>query len=398
MKRREFLLRSSLATVGGLLIPDFVKAYERHTLGRACPVGRRLVMVQFSGGNDGLNTIVPYRNDIYYRQRPKLALPAGQVLPLTDAYGLHPALEPLRKWHDAGQFAVLNAVGYPNPDRSHFRSMDIWQTASRADEYLTSGWLGRYLDATCNGTGQPHRVLEIDDQLSLALKGERLKGMAVTNPGQLYRETRQPFYRQLAEANRQEYQSVEYLYKTLAETVSSAGYLHQKTNPKSTGVSYPATALGSRFRTMAQLMQAGVETSVFYVSHGSFDTHVNQQPRQAQLLKQYAEALDAFLSDLKNMNLLQETLVMTFSEFGRRVQQNASNGTDHGTAGCVLLAGGGVQPPVGLSALPDLTDLDDGDLRFRTDFRQVYATLLEKWLEVPAAPVLGPGFAPLQLF
>ena len=398
MERRQFLMRSSLATMGGLLIPDFVKAYETHALANACPVGRRLVVVQLAGGNDGLNTIVPYRNDIYYRERPKLAIEASQVLPLNDDYGLHPALEPLRKWHDAGQFGVLNAVGYPNPDRSHFRSMDIWQTASRSDQYLNSGWLGRYLDATCNGTGQPHRVLELDDQLSLALKGDRLKGMAVTNPEELYRQTRQPFYRQLAETNRAEYQAVNYLYKTLAETVSSAGYLHQKTNPKSTGVSYPATVLGSRFRTMAQLMQAGVETSVFYVSHGSFDTHVNQQPRQAQLLRQYAEALDAFLQDLKHQQLLSQTLVMTFSEFGRRVRHNASNGTDHGTAGCVLLAGGNVRPAAALSALPDLATLDNGDLRFHTDFRQLYATLLEDWLQVPAAPVLGHGFAPLKLF
>ncbi len=337
MNRKEFLRQSALATVGTWLIPDFVKAYEQHQLGQMPTSRKTLVIIQFSGGNDGLNTIIPYRNDIYYRERPKLAIPEGKVLKINDELAFHPALEKLRRWYDDGRFSVLNNVGYPNPDRSHFRSMDIWHTASNSNEYLKTGWIGRYLDSQCSGQCQPYQALEIDDQLSLSMKGDQVKGLAVSDPKRLYNQTQNSFYQQLARVNHEEYENVDYLYKTLAETISSADYIHAKTKVTSSSTAYPSHELGRRMKTIADFIRTGVDSRVYYVSHGSFDTHVNQQPQQHRLLTQYAEALDSFLQDLKSQGQLDNVVVMTFSEFGRRIKQNASNGTDHGAANVLFL-------------------------------------------------------------
>ena len=175
-----------------MLIPHFLKAYESQMLGKGpASNGKILVVVQLSGGNDGLNTVVPYRNDIYYRERPTIAIRAEKVLQLNDEIGLHPAMGPLKALYDEGLMTVINNVGYPNPDRSHFRSMDIWQTASDSDKYLNTGWVGRYLDASCAGKAQqPFRTIEVDDTLSLALKGNNLNGLAVLDPKKLYNQTR----------------------------------------------------------------------------------------------------------------------------------------------------------------------------------------------------------------
>ncbi|OZI10018.1 twin-arginine translocation pathway signal [Siphonobacter sp. BAB-5385] len=397
MNRNEFIRRSALAAVGTWLIPDFVKAYERDQINTFRTNDKVLVIVQFSGGNDGLNTLIPFRNDIYYRERPKLAIPETKVLKLTDELALHPALEKLRSWYDQGYFRFLNNVGYPNPDRSHFRSMDIWHTASDASEYRQTGWIGRYLDAQCSGTCQPYQALEIDDQLSLSMKGERVKGLAVSDPKRLYQQTKNPFYQELARANHEAYANVDYLYKTLAETLSSSAYIHAKTDVTGTTGSYPTHELGRRLKTVADFIRSGVDSNVYYVSHGSFDTHVNQQPKQEQLLRQYAEALDVFMQDLKAQHKLDEVLVLTFSEFGRRVKQNASNGTDHGTANCVFLAGGNLALDRQYQAVPDLSDLDQGDLKYKVDFRNLYATLLDHWLGIDSTAVLGKPFPGLKL-
>lgn len=391
MNRRTFLQSSSLATVGTMLIPDFLKAYERRHLGEAAGTDRVLVVIQLSGGNDGLNTVVPYRNDVYYRERPRLAIPADKVLKLTDDLGLNPAMEGLKKLYDDGLLTVVNNVGYPNPDRSHFRAMDIWQTASGADQYLRSGWIGRYLDARCSGTCAPHDAIEVDDTLSLAMKGERVKALAVQNPQKLYQQTQNRFVRQLAEANHDEFGEVNYLYKTLAETVSSAEFIHEKAQVTRTAAAYPDSELGRRLKTVAGFIQSGVGARVYYVSHGSFDTHVNQLNQQERLLRQYADAVNAFVNDLKNAGELKRVKVLTFSEFGRRVKQNASGGTDHGTANNVFVLNGAKAGV--LNEAPNLTDLDDGDLKFSVDFRSLYASLLDDWLGTPPEVVLGKKFA-----
>src|SRR4030095_13254057 len=192
IKRREFLQVGSLATAS-LLVPRFLKAFEA---GNMVPAGNKvLVILQLSGGNDGLNTVIPVRNDIYYKSRPRLGIEKAKALSLTDEVGLHPALTGFKELYDDGSLGILNNVGYPNPDRSHFRSMDIWHTASQSSEYLTTGWVGRYLDAQCSGCDKPTQAIEIDDVLSLAMKGENIKGIAVKDPRRLFGTANEKFFR-----------------------------------------------------------------------------------------------------------------------------------------------------------------------------------------------------------
>lgn len=403
MLRRDFIKKSALTTAGTMLIPHFLKAYELNQLGLAPTTGKTLVIVQLSGGNDGLNTVVPYRNDIYYRERPTLAIPRDKVLTLNDEVGFNPALESLKSLYDDGLVTVINNVGYPNPDRSHFRSMDIWQTASDSDKYLATGWLGRYLDANCTGAAacQPHRAVEVDDTLSLALKGTNVNGLAMLNPQKLYNQTRGGLVDGLAKASHaDEHNNVSYLYKTLAETVSSAAYVYDKSAKSASPVNatrgtYPGNELGSRLKTVSELIQSGVSTSVYYISISGFDTHVNQPNQQERLLRQYADAVKAFMGDMKATNRQNDVLLMTFSEFGRRVKQNASNGTDHGTANNVFLIGGGLNgatPGKVFNEAPNLTNLDEGDLKYTIDFRTIYATLLRDWLKADDVTILGRQF------
>ncbi|MVM30747.1 DUF1501 domain-containing protein [Spirosoma sp. HMF4905] len=400
MNRRNFLKQSAFTTAGTMLIPHFLKAYEAQMMGQvSASNGKILVVVQLSGGNDGLNTVVPYRNDIYYRERPTIAIKPEKVLTLNNEIGLHPAMTPLKALYDEGLVTVINNVGYPNPDRSHFRSMDIWQTASDSDKYVNSGWVGRYLDAACAGKEQqPFRTIEVDDTLSLAMKGDTLNGLAVLDPKKLYNQTRSGLVTGLSkEHTTAQPESVAYLYKTLAETVSSAAYVYDKTNRAgipvyNTLATYPANELGNRLKTVSQLIQAGVSTSVYYVSISGFDTHSNQPGQQERLLGQYAEAVGAFMKDLKAAGRQNDVLLMTFSEFGRRVKQNASNGTDHGTANNVFLIGGGLPAKRVLNEAPNLTQLTEGDLAYSVDFRQIYATLLHDYLGADDVAILGRKF------
>lgn len=395
MNRRHFLKQSAFTTAGTLLIPHFLKAYEAQMMGQGPAAnGKILVIVQLSGGNDGLNTVIPYRNDIYYRERPTIAIRPEKVLALNDEIGFHPAMAPLKTLYDDGLVTVINNVGYPNPDRSHFRSMDIWQTASDSAAYLRTGWVGRYLDAACAGKAQqPFRTIEVDDTLSLAMKGETLNGLALLNPAKLYGQTRSSLVTDLShEHAADQSESVSYLYKTLAETVSSAQYVYDKAKVPSSSTSYPAHELGSRLKTVAQLIQSGIDTSVYYVSISGFDTHTNQPGQQERLLGQYAEAVKAFMTDLKAAGRQNDVLLMTFSEFGRRVRQNASNGTDHGTANNVFLIGGGLPSKRVLNEAPNLTKLTDGDLTYSVDFRQIYATLLHDYLGADDVAILGRKF------
>jgi len=390
IKRRDFLKTGSLATAS-LFLPKFLSAHQRH--GALPSKGRSLVVIQFSGGNDGLNTIIPVRNDIYYKERPRLGIKREAALSLTDDAGLHPSLGGLKSLWDGGDMAVLNSVGYPNPDRSHFRSMDIWQSASPSEVYWQTGWLGRFLDASC--AGRPAAGLEFDDTLSLVMKGENTKGLALQDAKRLYESTRSPFFTDYSAARGKiisDDAPVDYLYKTMAETLSSANYLFEQSRRKPTTAIYPATGLGKDLRTIASLILADTDTAVYYVSLGSFDTHINQEAQQKRLFQELNDALEAFANDLKANGKWNEVLVTTFSEFGRRVSQNASNGTDHGTANNMMFFGGSLRQQGLLNAMPDLQDLDQGDLKFRVDFRQVYATLLEKWLGADSKQVLAGDF------
>lgn len=395
IKRRDFLQIGSLATAS-FMVPKFLKAFEN---GNAVPPGNKVVVIlQLSGGNDGLNTIIPVRNDIYYRSRPKLAIEKSRALSLTDEVGLHPQLTAFADAYNDGSLAVLNNVGYPNPDRSHFRSMDIWHSASNSNEYLNSGWLGRYLDAQCNGCGKPTQALELDDVLSLALKGEQTNGLAFKDPKRLFGTSNEKFFKEVAAGHKDHHDEkpVDYLYKTMAETLSSADYIFKQSRLHPSKASYPNTELGKNLKTIASLIFSDINTKVYYVSLGSFDTHINQEAQQTRLFKEMNDAVAAFTTDLKGNNRFDDVLFFTFSEFGRRVSQNASAGTDHGTANNMMFIGGGLKEKGILNSMPDLSDLDEGDLKYKIDFKNVYATVLNKWLGADAGKILGKKYDELK--
>ena len=392
--RREFIQLSALASAAAFM-PGFLKELKSKPFTFE---GKRLIIIQLSGGNDGLNAFVPYGDDAYYRFRPGLAIAQHDVLGLDDYQGLAPALTPLRSLYDNGELCLLNSVGYPNPDRSHFRAMDIWHSGSNIDEYWESGWLGRFLDNSCQGCAQPHKVLEIDDTLSLAVKGEKTKALAVRKPEKLYRSTRDPHLLAL----NQQYEpgqgsELNYLYKTLTETISSASYLHEKSSIYTSRSEYPNGKFGKQLKQVAELVISGTETQVYYVSLSGFDTHVRQQPQQERLLRQYSAGIQALVNDLKANSQWNNTLIMTFSEFGRRVSQNASGGTDHGKANNLWLMGGALTRPGIYNAAPDLSKLDDGDLSMDIDFREVYATVLNKWLGADDEKILRRKFRHLDI-
>ncbi|HEX6333225.1 MAG TPA: DUF1501 domain-containing protein [Flavisolibacter sp.] len=389
IKRRTFIQTGSLATAS-FLVPKFLKAFET---GQFVPPGNKVVVIlQLSGGNDGLNTVIPVRNDIYYRSRPRLGVDRTKAISLTDDAGLHPALTAFGDAFHDGSLAILNSVGYPNPDRSHCRSLDIWHSASQSNEYVNTGWIGRYLDAQCSGCAQPTHALEIDDVLSLALKGEENNGLAFRDPRRLYGTSNEKFFREVAASHAHhdhDEQPVEYLYKTMAQTLSSADYIYRQSRLHPTGASYPDTDLGRNMKTIASLIYSEINTKVYYVSLGSFDTHINQEPQQQRLFREMNDAIGAFVKDLKKNNRFNDVLFFTFSEFGRRVSQNASGGTDHGTANNMLLISGGLKQKGIINSMPDLGDLEDGDLKYKVDFKDVYATVLKKWLGADDMKVLG---------
>lgn len=390
-KRKEFLQVGSLATAS-VLLPRFLKAFERPAL---VPQGNKvLVVLQLSGGNDGLNTVIPIRNDIYYKSRPRLGIVKEQALSLTDEVGLHPALTGLKDLYNDGCLGILNSVGYPNPDRSHFRSMDIWHSASNSNEYVSTGWVGRYLDAQCAGCDKPTQALEIDDILSLAMKGEQIKGLAMKDPRRLFNTSNEKYFKEIAANHNSEASEkpVDYLYKTMAETVSSADYIFKQSRMHPTNADYPKSEIGNSLKTIASLIFSDINTKVYYLSLGSFDTHVNQEGQQKRLFTEMNDAISAFVKDLKANNRFQDVMLMTFSEFGRRVSQNASGGTDHGTANNMFFVSGGLQQKGVLNALPDLADLQEGDLKYKIDFKNVYATVLNKWLNANDKKILGSQF------
>jgi uncharacterized protein (DUF1501 family) len=391
IKRKEFIQIGSLATAS-MLMPKFLKAFEGQAL---VPAGNKvMVILQLSGGNDGLNTVIPVRNDLYYKARPSLGIEKAKALLMGDEAGLHPALTGFKELYDDGSLGILNNVGYPNPDRSHFRSMDIWHTASNSNEYLTTGWLGRYLDAQCNGCDKPTQAIEIDDVLSLSMKGEHIKGIAVKDPQRLYGTANEKFFKDINKnhTNDAGEQPVDYLYKTLAETMSSADYIFKQSRLHPTTAEYPATELGRSMKTIASLIFSDINTKVYYLSLGSFDTHVGQQGQQQRLFTEMNDAVKAFVKDLKANNRFNDVMLMTFSEFGRRVAQNASGGTDHGTANNMFLISGGLKQKGLINELPNLSDLDEGDLKHKVDFKNVYATVLKNWLQADDVKILGKEY------
>jgi len=397
MERRNFLKNAAFAAAGTFVVPAFIKPLEALALDELS-LYKNLVIVQLSGGNDGLNTVVPFGNDIYYQSRKSIAIPFNEVIKLNDMQGLNPNLNCLKELYDQGWMTIINDVGYPNPDRSHFRAMDIWQTASDANQYLSTGWIGRYLDSNCTTCKFPYTAIEVDDSLSLAMKGSTKKGIALKDAATLFRNTNEPFFKEMinSEKDHLDEDNLGYLYKTMIETSSSATYIQNTSKLYKPMYTYPATAFANQLKTVSKFICAGLKTRVYYVSQSGFDTHVNQNQQQGRLLSQYAEGMNAFVKDLHQNNKLDDTLVITFSEFGRRVAQNASNGTDHGTANNMFLFGGRLKKQGIYNPAPDLANLENGDLKYQVDFREVYGTILNKWLDVSNEQILNKRFNTLD--
>ncbi len=372
------------------MVPSFLHLGKMTTTMKA-RVGKILVVIQLSGGNDGLNTIIPYEDDQYRRLRPTLGIDKSTLIPINEYLGLNHALGSLQGLFDNGEWSIVNEVGYPNPNRSHFRSMDIWHTGSDSDTYLHSGWLGRYLDSECNGCTDPYHAIEIGDSLSLALRGDNRDGFAMRGPEKLQKITSNPLHTHLARRYEPSGKddNMDYLYKTMIEVQESAKYLTEKAKIGKSRKHYPNNLFAKGLRQIAELIIADTDAKIYYISLPGFDTHVNQKARQERLLKIYSDSVSVFIKDLKSHGLFNDTAIMTFSEFGRRVEENASRGTDHGAGNTLFLMNGNLKTPGFYNGMPNLSDLDDGDLRYQVDFREIYSNVLEDWLESKSRIIEG---------
>lgn len=371
-----------------------------------------LVVLQLAGGNDGLNTVVPIADDAYFRARPDLAIPAAKVLRLDDHCGLHPSLQNLARLAHEGQASIVQGVGYPNPNRSHFRATEIWHTASEVEKREAYGWLGRYCDAACGGE-DPGVAIAVGDQLPQALRSESGKAVAIGAPQDYqFHDGMDPAPMEpdddaaapaggsidmLFGGTQRDLDVADFLQRTALDAVASSSKVQDILRRAHRGADYPATDLGRRLQLIARLIGGGMSSRVYYVSLGGFDTHANQAGAHERQLAVFDRAVGAFCRDMRDQGNFDRVLLLTFSEFGRRVGQNASGGTDHGAAAPLFLFGGALRGGL-VGAHPSLTRLHRGDLVHHTDFRSVYATLLEDWLHTPSAAVLGREFGKVPLF
>lgn len=400
--RRSFLKQLSAAGVVsvGSLPPQFLCRAAGAARVDSDTTGRILVLVQLEGGNDGLNTVVPFGDAEYAKCRPGIGIARQQVLELDAFHGLHPQLEGLKALYDDGLLGIVQGVGYPNPDRSHFRSMDIWHSAQPDSAVGDRGWIGAALDLTTPDDAAQVPALALGQaRLPLALVGSQVNVPTVADlstyrwnegPGPVAnREARRKALDRLLEAGSPGGE-LAFLRRTAKVAYQTAARLGQVAQEYRSAVPYPPNGLAQKLKLVAQMIASDVGTRIFFVSLGGFDTHSQQAAAHAVLLHQLGSALAAFYRDLKGHELHDRVMVVTFSEFGRRVKENASLGTDHGAASQMFVltpVQGGIFGPH-----PSLTDLEDGDLKFHTDFRSVYATLLEKWLGIDSQPVLGATF------
>lgn len=426
--RREFLRTSFLGAAMSWSVPVFLErtfgalhaeaaeAVVQTATGRDA---RILVVVQLAGGNDGLNTLVPYADDLYHNARPKLAIAPGDVLKLNDYVGFHPALRNLARLYDEGLLGCIQGVGYPNPNRSHFRSTEIWQTATDSDKVESLGWLGRYFDNYCGGNGALAGV-SVTSSLPQAMVGKtpaainfakqqnlRIEGIQGTDGDSAMEQTFHDLNSPDDAASGNSIQMVggsvaadgdvlDFLERTALDAQVGSEKILEIAGKHKTKNKFPPGALGGSLEVVARLVAGGLPTRVYYVSQGGYDTHVNQQGTHERLLRELDEALSSFLSEMKEQGNLERVLVMTFSEFGRRLAENGGGGTDHGAAAPMFVAGGGIAS--GLRGVyPSLADLHQGDLKHSTDFRSVYATILAQWLQVDPKRVLGRTFPLLTL-
>ncbi|PQB04413.1 DUF1501 domain-containing protein [Aureitalea marina] len=366
MKRRQFLTLTGTLTGGYLLVPQFL-----HALGGRTGLSRSngiVVFLQLDGGNDGLNTLIPFSDSLYYTFRPNISISREQVIRINRDLGWHPRLEGIASIQQAGHLTVIQNVGYPNPNRSHFRSQEIWETASDSNIYMDKGWLGRYLDIQCEDI-EPVAGVTINSADNLALTGSRPNSITVNNPNQF-----KPLFNGKANTTASDNPQLDFVRRIAFSTKQGADLIRDAMNKSSDTGYYPSTKLGRNLQWIARLIKGDLSTRVFYTSQKGYDTHHNQLNEHAKQLKQLDQAIYAFYRDLKSSDLLNDVTLVIFSEFGRRVKDNGG-GTDHGKAAPMMIIGGKTKGNI-IGTNPDLFHLDKGDLIHKIDFRSVYASIL----------------------
>jgi len=392
MDRRAFLSKTGIITAGAILVPSFLKA---GMLGENFKLrNKRLIVIQLSGGNDGLNMLAPYGYDEYYQNRPVLGLQENNLLKVNDLFGFHSKLTVFRSLQKRGLLSIVNSVGYPNPNRSHFRSMDIWHTASDSNKFSTTGWLGSYLDNNCSN---PFEAINIDGELSLALKGKIHSGIALTDPNAFKSSIDSEFFRDLKDPIT-ENKELDYMYKIFNDTKNSADYIFDQYKLQKNTTDYGKSNFEQKLKKIATLIKSDIQTPVFYTTLSGFDTHVNQLGTQDRLYSQLNDGIESLISDLEKDDLLGETTIMVFSEFGRRLKENASRGTDHGAANVMYVIDSDLSEKAHAYNNLDLVNLEKGDPKFKVDFRSVYQDVITNTLGANSNQVLGNSFTNLNLF
>lgn len=409
MTRREFLHKSLVASSGVALATLSPQPWLNRLAACAAQQERILVVIQLSGGNDGLNTVVPFKDSAYYAARPKLAIPANEVVKLSDELGLNPALRSLETLFADGRMSVVQGVGYEQPNRSHFESMDIWHSCQRKTDRGSFGWIGRWLsqEKAAASAAMDSWALHLGHEpqpLALASRDGTIPSIASLEQFRLRLGDRDEIKRELLQLTRASAAVSEPAASDLLSFVQASSQTAIETSQRLEGTrqstdsnNFPQSTLGEKLSTIAQLIVSEFETRVYYVTLDGFDTHAQQPAAHSALLRQWAEALSAFHQRLNQAGQSDRVLVLTFSEFGRRVTENASEGTDHGAAAPLFLSGPRLKSAV-VGQQPSLTDLDDGDLKYHTDFRSVYATVIDKWFQSKADSriVLGGEYPVLE--
>jgi uncharacterized protein (DUF1501 family) len=368
MNRRNFLSLTGTFTGGILLLPDFLHAFSSQNnlvIGEQC-----LVFIQLNGGNDGLNTFIPYENPLYYDLRTKIAINKNDVIGKNKGMAFHPALKNFAQLQQNGDLSVIQNVGYPEPVRSHFRSQEIWQTASDSNTFFSNGWLGRFLDIHSIHADLP--AVNIDSIDNLALKATEVSALTVKDFSKLALSSSENNSLVLSDNPQLDFvRKLEYSSTEGMELIAKA-----LEKSKTYTATYAANELSKNLEWIGKLIKGNLSSKIYYTSMGGFDTHNNQLPTHEKQLKMVNDAVFSFYSDMKQNNLLDKVTVVIFSEFGRRVAENGS-GTDHGTAGPMFVIGGKNKGTL-LGNNPNLANLDKGDLIHEIDFRSVYAALLKE--------------------
>jgi uncharacterized protein (DUF1501 family) len=367
------------------------------------PSPKTLVIVQLAGGNDGMNTLVPLHDPAYAKLRPSLMVPTDQLVALNEDFGLHPKLAALKPLWDSKQLAIVHGVGYPQPNFSHFQSMLIWQHGG-SSAAAGDGWLGSYLAKLESEEHDPLHGFNVDRYVAPELYSPQAPvvsaidaadyGFQKLAPDQAETQRRQTALLKLYDQFPKNMPYAALLETTANDAVASSQTLHDAVAKHTPAIPYPQTSIASALMLVSQVVASGAKLRVAHVTLGGFDTHSSQINEHEKLLGELGDALSAFYADLASYGKDHDVLTMTWSEFGRRAAENASEGTDHGTAAPMFLLGGNING--GLYGNPvSLTDLDSGNLKFTTDFRSVYATVLGRWIGVPADDVLGAHFDPI---